>query len=437
MAGRERNRAEDARLAAAIGHMATPLGERGERYDVVLQHIGDANIVLLGEATHGTHEFYNTRAAITRRLIEEKGFSAVCIEGDYPHAERVHRYLSGNSDDRNANDALAGFQRFPQWMWRNTDVVAMVESLKASKTRVGFYGLDLYSLHESMAAVLAHLDRVDPEEAKRARARYACFDHYGEDPQAYGMVTSGLGGAASCEEEVVQQLVAMQARRMEHGDFDAEMNARVVRNAEAYYRTMFRGRVSSWNLRDTHMMETLDAVLQRIGESHWPPKVVVWAHNSHLGDARATEMGEEGELNLGQLVRQRYGRAARLIGFSTYEGSVTAANDWDAPAERMRVRRGMVGSYEALFHEVSIERFFLDLRDLGEASGALRDSRLQRAIGVVYRPDSERLSHYFHARIAEQFDAILHFDRTCAVVPLEREGMHDDTEAPETYPSSL
>jgi erythromycin esterase-like protein len=432
---RDDQRAEQARLAAAIRHIAAPLAGTLEP---VMECIGDAPIVLLGEATHGTHEFYAARARLTERLVREKGFSAVCIEGDFPHAVRVHRYLRGESNDASAPEALADFRRFPQWMWRNDDVVTMLESLRG--TGVGFYGLDLYSLHESMAAVIAHLERLDPEEAARARKRYACFDHFGTDPQEYGMVTSGLGGAMSCEDEVIEQLITMQAQniRVDDEQFHAEMNALVVRDAEAYYRTMFRGRIKSWNLRDTHMADTLEAILAHLDRSGRAPKVVVWAHNSHLGDARATELGEEGELNLGQLVRERHGAASRLIGFSTYEGSVTAANDWDGDAEKMRVKKGLPGSYEALFHEVSIPQFFLDLRRLGEASGALREARLQRAIGVVYRPDSERLSHYFHARIAEQFDGILHYDRTHAVQPLERHGEHHaEDEAPDTYPSSL
>lgn len=440
MTVREHQGNGEGRTAAAIRHIATPLAGNAESYDEVLECIGDAPIVLLGEATHGTHEFYVARAVISRRLVQERGFSAICIEGDFPHAVRVQRYLRGEGDDANAVEALSDFKRFPQWMWRNTDVVAMLESLRSLGRRdLGFYGLDLYSLHESMAAVVEHLERIDPDEARRARARYDCFDHFGSDPQQYGLVTSGLGGAASCEDEVVEQLATMQQLKLPRDDaqFHAEMNALLVRDAESYYRTMFRGRVKSWNLRDTHMADTLDAILAHLARKGLPPKVVVWAHNSHLGDARATSLGEEGELNLGQLVRERHGVAARNIGFSTYEGAVTAAHDWDGDAEKMRVRRGLPGSYEALFHEVGFEQFFLDLRDLGEASGALREARLQRAIGVVYRPESERFSHYFHARIAEQYDGVIHFDRTYAVRPLERHGDHVEGEAPETFPSSL
>ncbi len=439
-------RAEDAGLAAAIAHVAQPLADEDERYDGALDVIGDAEVVLLGEATHGTHEFYAARATITRRLVEERGFAAVAIEGDWPHAHRVHRYVQGESDDRTPEQALSGFERFPQWMWRNREIEELVSALRELREAgrpLGFHGLDLYSLHDSMAEVVAFLDEHDPEEADRARLRYACFDRFGEDPQAYGY----LAGRSSCEDEVVEQLVAIQRRAaegvlrdgagLEEARFDAEMNARVVRDAEAYYRTMFRGRVESWNLRDTHMADTLDALLAHLRARGLPPKVVVWAHNSHLGDARATELGEGGELNLGQLARERYGDRARLIGFSTYHGTVTAASDWDAPAQRRRVRKGLRGSFEALFHQVGIDRFLLDLRDLGEASGGLREERLQRAIGVVYRPDSERSSHYFHAKVARQFDAVLHFDETRAVEPLERTPLWIAGEVAETYPSGL
>lgn len=439
-------RAEDAGLAAAIAHVATPLAETDERHDATLELIGDAEVVLLGEASHGTHEFYEARATITRRLIEERGFAAVAIEGDWPHAHRVHRYVQGRSDDRTPEQALSGFQRFPQWMWRNHEIESLVASLRALREAghpVGFHGLDLYSLHDSMAEVIAFLDRHDPEEADRARLRYACFDQFGEDPQAYGY----LAGRRSCEDQVVAQLVSIRRRAaegvlhdgadLEEARFDAEMNARVVRDAEAYYRTMFRGRVESWNLRDTHMFETLEALRAHLVSRGLPPRVVVWAHNSHLGDARATELGEAGELNLGQLVRERHGDRARLIGFSTYHGTVTAASDWDAPARRSRVRKAMRGSFEALLHEVGLPRFVLDLRSLGEASGALREERLERAIGVVYRPDTERTSHYFHARLARQFDALVHFDESRAIEPLERTPLWLAGDVAETYPSGL
>jgi len=306
---------------------------------------------------------------------------------------------------------------------------------------VGFYGLDLYSLYTSMEAVIGYLEKVDPDAARRARYRYACFEHFGEDSQAYGYSAS-FGLTDSCENEVVNQLIEMQrrARDYERRDgrvaadefFFAEQNARLVRNAEAYYRSMFQGRVSSWNLRDRHMAETLDAL-----EKHLNAKIVVWEHNSHLGDARATELGRSGELNVGQLVRERYAEQSVLIGFSTYEGTVTAATDWGGPAERKRVRPALPGSYESLFHEVGSPRFLLIFHPGEQATLALNEPHLERAIGVIYRPESERLSHYFEAKLPDQFDAVLHFDETRALEPLERTAEWEAGEAWETYPSGV
>ena len=315
--------------------------------------------MLIGEASHGTHEFYRERAQITKRLIREKGFTAVAVEADWPDAYRVNRYVRGRGDDAEAIDALAGFQRFPAWMWRNADVLDFVgwlrdhnDSVRPAMPKVGFYGLDLYSLHASMEAVIAYLDKVDPEAAERARHRYACFDLYGDDPQAYGFA-AGLQLGQTCENEVVTQLVdlrrhaaeyALRDGRIAEDDyFYAEQNARLVRDAEQYYRTMYRGEVSSWNLRDRHMAETLDALVDFFERNGPAAKVVVWAHNSHLGDARATQMGVRGEWNVGQLVRQRYGRDAVLVGFTTYDGTVTAASNWDAPAERKSCPPGPAG----------------------------------------------------------------------------------------------
>ncbi|HEY3120935.1 MAG TPA: erythromycin esterase family protein [Vicinamibacteria bacterium] len=432
-------------------------------YDALLDRIGEARFVLIGEASHGTHEFYRHRAEITQRLIAEKGFTVVAVEADWPDAYRVNRFVRGQSslrggrghsaplrnDDEDAADALDDFKRFPQWMWRNADVLDFVGWLRAynekrggGERRAGFYGLDLYSLHTSMEAVLSYLDRVDPEAARRARQRYACFDHYGEDTQAYGYA-AGFGLTPSCEAEVLNQLVELRRRAAEYARLDgrvaadefffAEQNARLVKNAEEYYRTMFRGDVSSWNLRDTHMVETLDSLVAHLTKLEGETKAVVWAHNSHLGDARATEMSRRGELNVGQLVRQRHGDEAVLVGFTTYTGTVTAANDWDAPAERKRVVPGLAGSYEALFHEVSVPQFLLVTRD---AADAVAGPLLERAIGVIYRPQTERLSHYFQARLAQQFDAVIHVDETRAVEPLERVG-EPEPEVPETFPSGV
>jgi erythromycin esterase-like protein len=434
--------------AEFVREIAQPLSGGANDYNGLLDLIGDARFVLLGEATHGTHEFYSERAAITRRLIAEKGFSILAIEADWPDSARVHRYIRGATADANANEALSGFRRFPVWMWRNTVIVEFVEWLRAFNTHLdrkrapmGFYGMDLYSLHASIEAVLKYLEKVDPDSAKRARKRYSCFDHFSHEPQEYGYATT-VGAAEPCEEVVVEQLVELQSKAAEFlsrdGEvateelFFAEQNARLVKNAEQYYRSMFRGRASSWNLRDRHMVETIENLIAHLDRGQ-QPKAVVWAHNSHLGDASATEMSHYGEVNVGQLMRERFGNETVLIGFSTYRGTVTAASDWGAPTERKNVRPALRGSYEELFHDSGLSRFWIDLRGAGQI-GVLQQRRIERAIGVIYRPETERLSHYFHARIPEQFDAIIHIDQTRAVEPLEQSSVWDAGELPETYP---
>ncbi|MFN7944763.1 MAG: erythromycin esterase family protein [Blastocatellia bacterium] len=443
----------DETTAVLTRTFAHPLTGAGEDYDPLLEMIGDAHFVLLGEASHGTHEFYRERAQITKRLIQEKGFTAVAVEADWPDAYRINRFVRGLGSDADAEESLRGFERFPQWMWRNADVLDFVgwlhnynNSLGQYARKIGFYGLDLYSLFGSIEAVLHYLDKIDPEAAQRARFRYSCFDHYGEDSQAYGYA-AGFDLTRSCEDEVVGQLKELQRRAAELASRDgrvaadeyffAEQNARLVRNAEEYYRQMFRGRVSSWNLRDRHMAETLHALAAHFESQGEQARIVVWEHNSHLGDARATEMGERGEWNVGQLARERYGRDAVLIGFSTHSGTVTAASDWDGAAERKRVRPALRHSYELLFHETGVPRFLLVLRENEKLAASLRTQRLERAIGVIYRPETERLSHYFHARLSDQFDAVLHFDETRAVEPLERTPLWHTGEAPETYPSGI
>ena len=455
---RGRHSAADAAALRAISGHVQPLAGAPADFEPLLELVGDARFVLIGEASHGTHEFYRIRSEITKRLISEWGFAGVAVEADWPDAYRVNRFVRGESDDADATEALAGFKRFPQWMWRNADVLDFVGWLRAhndatpnARERAGFYGIDLYSLHASMAAVLHYLDTVDPAAAARARERYACFDLYGPDPQAYGYAAT-LGLSASCESAVLNQLVDLQrsadtyARRdgrvARDALFFAEQNARLVRNAERYYRAMFLGPALSWNLRDRHMTETLEALaifldVEGRRSPATPAKLVVWAHNSHLGDARATEMSERGEINVGQLVRVRNPITTKLVGFTTYDGTVTAANDWDRPAERKVVRPALDGSYEALFHEVGYRRFLIDLTTDTPARDALMTPRLERAIGVVYRPETERLSHYFHAVLARQFDAVLHYDTTRAVEPLERTGIWERGELAETYPSAL
>jgi len=435
--------------AELVREVAQPFTGSANDYDVLLDLIGDSRIVLLGEASHGTHEFYFERAATTKRLIAEKGFTLLAIEADWPDASRAHRYVRGTSADANANEALSGFRRFPAWMWRNTVVVEFVEWLRGfskdvdpKRAPAGFYGMDLYSLHASIHAVLSYLQKVDPDAAKRARVRYSCFDHFSREPQEYGYAATA-GATESCEDAVVEQLAELQRRAGEFLSRDGEMaaeelffaeqNARLVKNAEQYYRSMFRGRASSWNLRDRHMVETIEALVAHLNGSR-QPKAIIWAHNSHLGDARATEMGQHGELNVGQLIREHYGGEAVLIGFSTHHGTVTAASDWGAAAERKNVRPALEGSYEELFHQTGLPRFWIDLRNAGDKIGG---PRLERAIGVIYRPETERLSHYFHARLPKQFDAIIHIDETRAVEPLERTSIWNQGELPETYPFTV
>jgi erythromycin esterase-like protein len=445
------DRPNERELIAALRHAARPITGNAHDYDELLDLIGDARFVLIGEASHGTHEFYEERIRITRRLIEERGFNAVAVEADWPDANRVGRFVRGAGDDATAADALGDFIRFPRWMWRNVPVLGFVswlrnhnDGLGPGQPKVGFYGLDLYSLHASIAAVIEYLNRVDPEAARLARHRYGCFEHFGDDAQRYGYST-GYGLDESCEHEVVSQLVALQRRAADYAQRDgraaeeefffAEQNARVARDAEAYYRLMYQGDHSTWNLRDRHMAETLESLRAHLEDHDGRARIVVWEHNSHLGDASATEMATRGELNVGQLVRQQWGDQAFLIGFSTDTGTVTAASDWDAPAERKRVRPALAESYEHIFHQTDVARFLLPLR--GDRIPRLTDERLERAIGVIYRPETERLSHYFYARLQHQFDAVIHVDVTRAVEPLDRDPGWETGEPPETYPSAL
>jgi len=443
----------DETLLEAIRGSAVTVDGSFRDYDALLEDVGDARLVLLGEATHGTEEFYRERALITRRLIAEKGFSAVTVEADWPDAYRANRYVRGISSDTDAIQALEGFARFPTWMWRNTATVEFLEWLREYNeahhepwSAVGFYGMDLYSLYTSIDEVIAYLEAVDPEAGARARERYSCFDRADRDVHAYAWTAAHLP-SASCEEQVVEQLMELLDNRSrylaedevlaEDEFFFAEQNARLAQNAERYYRTMYQGGTSSWNLRDRHIVDTIVALHEYLAQRVEDPKIIVWAHNSHLGDARATSMGRAGEWNVGQLIRQKYGKDAYLLGFTTHHGTVTAATDWDEPAERRRVREALETSYEHLFHRTGIERFFLSLRDPGEGLGGLKEERLERAIGVVYRPDTERQSHYFSCNLPGQFDGVLHFDATSALEPLERTARWETGEPPETYPTAF
>lgn len=426
------------KLLDTITTSAQPISTQDDRYAALLDKIGDARFVLIGEATHGSQEFYQARMDITRQLIEQKGFMAIAIEGDWPDAYQIHRYLHGAGDKSDWKHALADFNRFPTWMWRNTTMPPFLtwlrdynDHLPSPAAKIGFYGLDLYSMNASMDAVIKYLETVDPEAASRARSRYACFDHLNTDPQTYGYLTT-LGVKPDCIKEAVEQLLELQHHAFEylHHDgivaedeyFFATQNARLVKSAEKYYRSMFDGHIQSWNVRDQHMADTLnilaDHLENRFGK---PAKIVVWAHNSHVGDARATEMGTRGEWNIGQLIREQHDGDVYAIGFSTNSGTVTAADDWDSPSKTKLINPGIEGSYEELFHQIKYDNFLLDLRGNKELEHYLQLPRLQRAIGVIYRPETERDSHYYFTRLPYQFDCIIHFDHTQALQPLDHE----------------
>jgi protein-L-isoaspartate(D-aspartate) O-methyltransferase len=432
-----------ASLPELIRRAAEPLPDLDDpAFGALFDRFADARVVLLGEASHGTSEFYRARCAVTRRLIERHGFSIVAVEADWPDAASIDRYVRDRPPPRHAEPP---FRRFPTWMWRNTDVEAFVEWLRTwnaarpSEARAGFYGLDLYNLNASLGAVVDYLDRVDPEAAKIARARYGCLTPWAKEPQAYGRMALSSDYRA-CEAGVLQTLEDLLRRRLEYAahdgdDFlDAQTNARLVKNAEAYYRAMYYGAAESWNRRDTHMFETLCGVLDAKGPK---AKAVVWAHNSHIGDASKTEMGlVREELNLGQLCRERFGEDAALIGFGAHTGTVACATDWDEPMEVKRINPSRPDSYERLAHDSGVARFLLDLREgVHEALRyRLLAPRLERFIGVIYRPETERWSHYSECSLPQQFDGYVWFDDTTAVTPLptaRREGM------PDTYPFGL
>jgi erythromycin esterase-like protein/predicted phosphoribosyltransferase len=440
---------------ATLRSVLVPLDEGVPDRHALFDLVGNAHFVMLGEASHGTHEFYEARARMTRWLIEEKGFCAVAVEADWPDAYRVNRHVRGRGNDATAEEALRGFERFPTWMWRNTVVLDFVGWLREhnnrsgtdERSKAGFYGLDLYSLYRSIQEIIAYLEGVDPLAAARARERYSCFDHYHDEAQDYGFAAA-FGAGASCEQQVIDQLVDLQKHAPEYARRDgmiaedelfyAEQNALTVRNAEEYYRTMFGGQAPSWNLRDQHMVDTLDALVGHLGRQRQElAKVVVWAHNSHLGDARATDVATQGQLNVGQLARERHAGDCRLVGFTTFTGTVTAADDWGGPAERKRVRPALRDSYERLFHDAHEKAFWLRVANPSAAIELLQRPRLERAIGVIYRPRTERQSHYFRVRLPDQFDAVIHVDETRAVEPLERTARWEEGEVPETFPSAV
>jgi protein-L-isoaspartate(D-aspartate) O-methyltransferase len=405
----------------------------------LLERIGDARIVLLGECTHGTSEFYRMRARITRELVLRKGFTIVAAEADWPDAARIDHFI--RYVDRPAPDWTA-FARFPTWMWRNREMRDLVDWLRAHNRelpaagRTAFYGLDLYSLFTSIAAVLAYLDDVDPETAAVARHRYGCLSPWESDPATYGYAAL-TQRYQSCENDVVRMLQELLEARLKltgaDGEryFDAVQNARIVEQAERYYRLMYYGGPASWNHRDTHMFDTLNRVL----DAHGPAsRAVVWAHNSHVGDASATELGTRGEINIGELARRRFGRSVYAVGFGTDHGTVAAASNWDAPMQIKTVRPSHEHSYERICHDSGVARFFLGMREPGALREALLEQRLERAIGVIYRPETEMASHYFAAHLPAQFDEYVWFDESSAIHPLESRELAG---VPETYPFGL
>ncbi|MES2821853.1 MAG: erythromycin esterase family protein [Pseudomonadota bacterium] len=409
-------------------------GELFDRY-------GDARVVLIGEASHGTSEFYRARAAISRRLIEEHGFNLVAVEADWPDAGLIDRHVRGLAPSAWKQKA---FTRFPRWMWRNAEVARFVDWLRehnrplAPEQRVAFRGLDIYSLSASMAEVLGYLDRVDPQQARLARQRYACLTPWQDEPALYGHFVE-RDGLAPCENAVVEQLNSLLAERLEcclqddEAFFDAAQNARVVRAAEQYYRLMYRDAAASWNLRDRHMFDTLQALLAHRGPE---AKALVWAHNSHIGNAAATAMGWRGEFTIGQLCRTAWGRQALLIGMGTDRGEVAAADDWDGELRIKAVRPSRPDSWEHCFLQAGLPASLTDWRDpqCQALRQALSTPRLERAIGVIYRPQTERASHYFEALLAEQFDAYLWFEYSHAVTPLPPSAARSPSHEDDTYP---
>ena len=407
----------------------------------LMERVGDARVVLLGEATHGTAEFYDMRARISKELIQQKGFNFIAVEADWPDAAQIDHFVRGT---RLEPTEEATFSRFPTWMWANTQVLELAKWLRDYNRRfatpdeaVGFYGLDLYSLYSSIDSVINYLDEVDAEAAAVARRRYGCLTPWQKDPATYGAMALS-SKHSSCEQEVVAMLNAMMDKRLEYAAqdgrrfLDAVSNARLVKNAEQYYRVMYQGSVQSWNLRDTHMFDSLKHLLDFHGKNS---KAIVWAHNSHLGNAAATDMGARGEINVGYLCRQQFKEQAYLVGFGTHAGTVAAASDWGAPMEIKTVRPSHPDSYERLCHDAGLNAFLLPLRDREQAHvRPLDQPRLERAIGVIYRPETEMASHYFTASLPYQFDEYIWFDQTRAVDAL---GPEAGAGVPETFPFGL
>ena len=425
-----------ARLVQAVREHAIPLTGVATDFASILHLSAHASYVLIGEASHGTHEFYATRAQLTRQLIEQQQFNAVVIEADWPAAYRVDRFVRGKSGDTSAEQALSGFNEFPEWMWRNVEVRDFVAWLRAwnqarpqTSSQTGFYGMDLYSLFRSRDAVLRYAASVSAEEAAHAAEHYERFQRAGSNPQTYGQLAafgwrkSAAKGARQQFEHITRLTeLPRTSAEVEVADaaFDAQQNARVVKNVEEYYREMYNPGGNTWNLRDRHMADTLDAVAEHLRRRDGYARLVVWAHNSHLGDARATEARWRGDWNVGQLIRERHPNEAVLVGFSTSTGTVMASSNWGERGAVRQIQPALPHSYERAFHESGLPAFLLPLQDEAVAKEFQRPL-LQRAIGVVYRPKTERQSHYFEAHLAKQFDAVIHFEQTRAVQPLDSE----------------
>lgn len=431
-------------LVVQVRSLALPL--RGpEDLGPLLEHIGEARYVLLGEASHGTAEYYTWRTAISRRLITEKGFSFIAVEGDWPDCYRVNRYVKGlASEGDNAREVLHAFERWPTWMWANKEVIELAEWLRRHNDRVpkdgkvGFYGLDVYSLWESLYAILGYLQRADPSALPAAQRAFRCFEPYGEDVQGYAHAARFVPN--TCEDEVVALLQEVRRRTSEYPadgretHFAAEQNALVLKNAEAYYRAMVRGGPESWNIRDRHMTETLERLMRHHGPA---AKAIVWEHNTHIGDARFTDMAEQGEVNVGQLVRERHGdEGVVLVGFGSYQGSVIAGREWEVPMERMRVPPAREGSWENVLHQAGANDKLLLLASADQTRDLLQP-RGHRAIGVVYHPEYERYGNYVPTVLPRRYDAFLYLDTSQALHPLHEVQPREEGEVPETYPSGV
>jgi erythromycin esterase-like protein len=425
------------RYGDEIAGLCRPLTGAGD-LDALLDRIGDARVVLLGEASHGTHEFYAWRSALTRRLIEERGFSFVAVEGDWPDCERVDSSVrAADGAPADPRDALLAFDRWPTWMWANDEVVEFCRQLRADNDRrdpadrVGFHGLDVYSLWESLREILTYLREHDPEQVPAALAAYRCFEPYDEDPNAYAWSTRFV--TASCEAEVVEMLVALRTRATATGDLAAWQNAEVVAGAEHYYRAMVHGGPRSWNIRDRHMDETLDRLLRHYGDGS---KAVVWAHNTHVGDSQATDQSRHGEVTLGELARERYGRDdVVLVGFGSHRGTVVAGSSWGAPMEVMEMPPARPDSLEDVLHAGAPPRALIVFPPFQQRPDVLVDEIAQRAVGVVYKPERERWGNYVPTVLGDRYDAFLWFDESRAVTPLHTD--HVDTREPETYPTGV